>query len=254
VPHCDPEILALRSLGEAVGTAEDEAHLATCEACQVQLASLRSVVTTARSEGAVDLLEPPPAVWQRISAELGLGEGTPVGEPTAPVAASPTPAGPADVVSLAERRERRSRPVPWLLAAASIGGIVVGGVVTAAVLGSSSEPAATVAATVDLEPLPDWDASGTAELAVRDSGEQVLIVTLTAEQAADADGFQEVWLIDTNVEGMVSLGILDGSSGEFPVPAGIDVADFPIVDVSLEPADGVPTHSGNSIARGQIEA
>ncbi len=126
--------------------------------------------------------------------------------------------------------------------------------VTATVLDSSSEPPVTVAASVDLEPLPDWDASGTAELTLRDSGEQVLVVTLAADQAAVADGYQEVWLIDSNVEGMVSLGILDGSSGEFVVPAGIDVADFPIVDVSLEPTDGVPTHSGNSIARGQIEA
>jgi anti-sigma factor RsiW len=247
VPHCDPEILALRSLGEAVGTADDEAHLATCETCQVQVASLRSVVTTARSEGPVELTAPPPVVWDRISAELGLG--------AAPVPATKeTPAESAQVVSLAEHRERRSRPAPWLLAAASVGGIVVGGVVTATVLNSSSEPPTTVAANVDLEPLPDWDASGTAELTLRDSGEQVLVVNLSADQAAAAEGYQEVWLIDSNVEGMVSLGILEGTSGEFVVPAGIDVADFPIVDVSLEPPDGVPTHSGNSIARGQIEA
>ncbi len=247
MPHCDPETLALRSLGETVGTSDDEAHLATCDTCQVQVASLKSVVTTARSEGPVDLIAPPPAVWDRISAELGLASAT------APASAETTTDS-AQVVSLAERRERRSRPAPWLLAAASVGGIVVGGVVTATVLDSSSEPPVTVAASVDLEPLPDWDASGSAELTLRDSGEQVLVVTLAADQAAVADGYQEVWLIDSNVEGMVSLGILDGSSGEFVVPAGIDVADFPIVDVSLEPTDGVPTHSGNSIARGQIEA
>ena len=245
MPHCDPETLALRSLGETVGTSDDEAHLATCDTCQVQVASLKSVVTTARSEGPVDLIAPPPAVWDRISAELGLRAAP------APVE---TTTDSAQVVSLAEHRERRSRPAPWLLAAASVGGIVVGGVVTATVLDSSSDSPVTVAASVDLEPLPDWDASGTAELTLRDSGEQVLVVTLAADQAAVADGYQEVWLIDSNVEGMVSLGILDGSSGEFVVPAGIDVADFPIVDVSLEPTDGVPTHSGNSIARGQIEA
>ncbi|MGA7688118.1 MAG: anti-sigma factor [Jiangellales bacterium] len=247
MPHCDPETLALRSLGETVGTSDDEAHLATCDTCQVQVASLKSVVTTARSEGPVDLISPPPAVWDRISAELGLASAT------APASAETT-TGSAQVVSLAERRERRSRPAPWLLAAASVSGIVVGGVVTATVLDSSSEPPVTVAASVDLEPLPDWDASGSAELRLRDSGEQVLVVSLSADQAAAADGYQEVWLIDSNVEGMVSLGVLEGSSGEFVVPAGIDVAEFPIVDVSLEPTDGVPTHSGNSIARGQIEA
>ena len=41
---------------------------------------------------------------------------------------------------------------------------------------------------------------------------------------------------------------------EFAIPAGVDVGDFPIVDVSLEPFDGDPTHSGDSIVRGQIEA
>ena len=248
MPHCDPETLALRSLGEAVGTEDDEAHLATCETCQVQVASLRSVVTTARSQGPVDLIAPPPAVWDRISAELGLvTEAVPADEESATTH--------ADVVSLTERRERRSaRSAPMMLAAASIGGIVVGGVLTASVLNGSSEPPATVAASIPLEPLPEWDASGSAELTVRDSGEQVLVVNLAADQAATADGYQEVWLIDTNVEGMVSLGVLEGSTGEFVVPTGIDVADFPIVDVSLEPTDGVPTHSGNSIARGQIEA
>ena len=69
-----------------------------------------------------------------------------------------------------------------------------------------------------------------------------------------SDGYREVWLIDANVEGMVSLGILDGSSGQFVIPDGVEVGDFPIVDVSWEPLDGDPTHSGDSIVRGQIEA
>ncbi len=117
---------------------------------------------------------------------------------------------------------------------------------------SPSGTDATVAASVDLDPLPAWDASGSAELGVTSDGQQVLTVSVTADDPSE--GYREVWLIDTEVAGMVSLGILDGSSGEFVIPDGVEVGDFPIVDVSLEPFDGDPTHSGDSIVRGQIEA
>lgn len=263
--HCDPELLALRSLGESVGTPEEQQHLATCQVCQAELSSLSTLVGAARSGGPLEIQSPSPQVWTRIRAELGLPAGSPVEAPQPPVVAVDSPPDveaavtpdAAPVVSLEQRRDRRARrtrPATWLLAAAGVGGIVVGGAVTAAVLGADPQPELTVAATVPLAPLPSWDASGTAELAVDADGRQVLVVSLDATAAADADGFQEVWLIDENVEGMVSLGVLEGSSGQFVVPAGVDVGQFPIVDVSLEPFDGDPTHSGDSIARGQIEA
>jgi len=31
------------------------------------------------------------------------------------------------------------------------------------------------------------------------------------------------------------------------------VADYPLVDISIEPYDGNPTHSGDSIVRGQLD-
>jgi hypothetical protein len=265
VSHCDPETLALRSLGERVGTPEDEAHLATCQACQDELASLGELVGVARSHGPVEMAQPGPEVWPRIQHELGLdsaparpAHGHQSARPSQPAASESAPPdlepGDAPVVSLHERRERRARPATWLLAAAGVGGIVLGGVVTAAVVGSQSQESLTVAASVDLAPLPAWDAQGTAELAVNEDGQQVLVVSLDAASATSADGYQEVWLIDENVEGMVSLGVLEGSNAQFVIPAGVDVGAFPIVDISLEPFDGDPTHSGDSIARGQIEA
>lgn len=247
--HCDPDTLALKSLGEPVGTPDEDAHLAQCEECQAELSALSTVVTIARDGGPLELAEPSPAVWDRIRTELDLADaaapesGTPAADDTEG----------APVVSLAEHRERRARPATWLLAAAGIGGIVVGGLGAAALVTSSeSASTATVAASVDLAPLPTWDASGSAELAVTDDGQQVLTVSVDAESGAD--GYREVWLIDSNVEGMVSLGILDGSTGEFVVPDGVDVSEYPIVDISQEPFDGDPTHSGDSIVRGQIEA
>jgi hypothetical protein len=247
VSHCDPETLALRALGEVVGTPEEDAHLASCEQCQREVSSLRQGVLVASAAGPeLMTLEAPPAqVWDRITAELAADEADirslePAPEPEATV---------ADVVPL----RRRSRPATWLLAAAGIGGIVVGGVATAVLLDGSSAPQSTVAASVDLDPLPAWEASGSAQLTIAEDGSRVLQVTVDAAAAAGADGFQEVWLIDQDVAGMVSLGNLEGTSGEFVIPDGVEVSDFPIVDVSLEPLDGDPTHSGDSIVRGTFD-
>lgn len=276
--HCDPEMLALRSLGEVVGTPEQDAHLASCEQCRGEVSSLRAVVTVARAGEPIELVQPSPQVWQRVRAELGLSAAEldlSAAEQTLPhVSGHSSPSSVADallthpdsgesadedetaVVSLAERRARRTRPATWLLAAAGVGGLLVGGGATAMVLSNDADdPATTVAASVGLDPLPDWqDAAGSAELTVTEDGQQVLVVSLSGAATGQAEGFQEVWLIDENVEGMLSLGILEGSSGEFVVPSGVDVSSFPIVDVSLEPFDGDPTHSGDSIVRGQIEA
>jgi hypothetical protein len=39
----------------------------------------------------------------------------------------------------------------------------------------------------------------------------------------------------------------------FVLPENLDVGEFPVVDVSNEPIDGDPTHSGDSIVRGVLE-
>lgn len=232
--HCDPDVLALRALGEPAGTSADDEHLATCEVCSTELAELREVVGVATAEGMPMKLETPAdTVWEGVSRELELDRTQP--EP----ATSP-----------------RGMP-SWMLAlAAGVTGLAVGGVVVASVQDDPAPeeqpPEEIVVASTELEPLPDWgDSLGRAEVVVTDAGEDLLVEVVVAE--ADADGFREVWLIDENVEGMISLGVLDGDTGEFPIPAGLDLAEFPIVDVSLEPFDGEPRHSGNSIVRGVLE-
>lgn len=67
----------------------------------------------------------------------------------------------------------------------------------------------------------------------------------------EAQGYQEVWLIGTDLTRLISLGIMKSDSGTFPLPADLNLADFPpIVDVSDEPLDGNPGHSSVSIVRG----
>jgi len=52
---------------------------------------------------------------------------------------------------------------------------------------------------------------------------------------------------------MISVGMLDASEGgQFPLPAGLDLAAYPIVDISLEHFDGNTAHSSDSILRGKL--
>jgi len=139
----------------------------------------------------------------------------------------------------------RSR-IGWLAAAAALLLVVAVGAFVVAT--SADDP--TVVATARLEPLADAEpGTGATSAEVVDSGRgQQLDLGLSLPQAS---GFYEVWLIDPQVEGMVSLGPLR-PDGRYAIPDDLDIADFPIVDVSIEPPDGVPTHSGISVLRGTL--
>ena len=57
--------------------------------------------------------------------------------------------------------------------------------------------------------------------------------------------------VHPEVQRLVSLGPVR-ADGTYDLPAGLDPAAFPIVDVSGERIDGDPTHSGDSVLRGQL--
>lgn len=233
--HVDDDVLALLALGEPVASTSDLAHIEECERCSDELDSLRDVVVLART-GDGPLVAPAPQVWDRIAGELGL----------AAVAAA---AEPAPVVSLDSRRRR---PTAWgWIAGAAAAGLVVGGG-GAWWVANRADPV-TVQATAVLEPLPGWDASGSAVVETRSDGSRVLVVDLAKDTPSD-DAFREVWLLKPDVSGLVSLGTLEGTSGRFDLPAGLDLSQFSVVDVSEEQFDGDPAHSGDSIVRGPLEA
>jgi len=58
---------------------------------------------------------------------------------------------------------------------------------------------------------------------------------------------------EAEVVGMVPLGVVSPGSQTFELPADLDLGQFPLVDVSVEPLDGDPTHSGVSVARGELD-
>jgi hypothetical protein len=252
VSHIDPELLALRALGEEL-PASDDLHLAECAICAAEVDSLREVVRLGRSLQGDDVLVAPPAlVWNRIAAGTGVDPATLAAQsaaatrdeplpPTRAPSGSPPPEGPPATA--------RSGGRVWWALAASVAGIATG---AAAVLGwqalETDEPPPVVA-TATLAPLADPDATGTASI-VGAGGERELTVDL--DSASEYDGFLEVWLLSPDASGLVSLGVLRGDTATFPVPDGLDVGEFPVVDISIEPFDGDPSHSGDSVVRGTL--
>jgi hypothetical protein len=231
--HSDPDQLALRALGEDVP--ELDQHLAGCAECRRELDELRAVVATAREVEPEDQpVAPPPAVWEAVSAELGL-RGVAAGDE---LAARRMPTG-------------RRRGALLLAAAAAVTGIAVGAAGALLLSGDDGSAPAQVVAQADLAALPEHQGSGSATVHTSD-GERVLVVDVS--DLTKGDGFYEVWLLDSEAQRLVSLGLLEGDEGRFPLPEQVDVGEYPVVDVSIEPTDGDPAHSGNSVVRGTLSS
>ncbi len=114
-----------------------------------------------------------------------------------------------------------------------------------------SEPQEAPIASATLVALPDWpDARGEARVKEVDGHRQV-VVDLNAPTSAD--GYREVWLIASDLSGLVSLGVPQGQEGRFDIPAGLDREKYSLVDVPEEHFDSDPTHSGDSIVCGPLE-
>jgi len=260
VQHCSPEQLALAALHEDLPAA-DAAHLETCATCRAEVASLQRAVDALAvpSMAAPGPAVPPPArVWDAIAAATGAStapqpEAVLAGTAAAPPAAEPGPApapdgartAGADVVPLPRSRPSRR----WLAVAAAL---LVGGVVGAgAVAVTRGQDAGVVIAETALAPLDDDGSSGRAEVRDRDGAGRVLEVDLDAPELDD--GYYEVWLLQADAQRMVQVGVVHRGATVLPLPDGIDLGAYPLVDVSKEPLDGVPTHSGVSVARGELE-
>ncbi len=251
--HLDDEQLALLALGERMASLADCAHLQECAVCTAELRELSHTVTVARTtvDGA-ELEAPPQRVWAAIAAEVGVAP-SPVPD-DAPTQEDAPRVDDASVwvperhqKKAGEHRPRARRPALFALAAAAV---VLAGIGLAA-WGVASVSAPTVLAQAELSALPAHvGASGSADLERAADGALSLVVT--TEIDAPSDGYREVWLIRDDGSALISLGVLDGTTGTFAVPADVDVGEYRLVDISVEPADGDPAHSGDSIVRGEL--
>jgi hypothetical protein len=109
-------------------------------------------------------------------------------------------------------------------------------------------PAETVTARATLAPLATVPASAGGTVQVLADGE----MRIDVRNLPLTTGFHEVWLIDPDdLSKMVAIGNLpDKADAVLPVPPGIDMNRYRLVDVSDEPHDGDAAHSGNSLLRG----
>jgi len=167
-----------------------------------------------------EIQSPPASVFAAIEAELGV-----------------------NVVPLASRRSRR----PPLMAAAAAVVVVV--VIVGAALQRDTAPAVRTQE-VALAGLPGFAAASGSATVVIDGDDRSVAVALSAVEVP-AGSHLEVWLLDDPIEQLVSLGELSDDAPH-RVPPSVDLAVTPIVDISLEPDDGNPAHSGVSVVRGSL--
>lgn len=268
MPHLDPDRLGLLALYDDGLDDEGRDHLLNCSSCAEDYAALRRAVDAVKTTPDTSSLEVPgPQVWAGIHRELGLSSAVQE-DPLAPVrraaatrsqqgAARPPGAvqppdakplrdeAPEQPVSLDARRRKAAwwqRPGTWLAAAAAT--LLVAGATV-----WSLNQAPTPVAQAELAPVAQHSATGSAKVVRAADGTRTLEVKLTKDEA---QGYQEVWLIAPDLSRLVSLGVMNSDAGTFQVPAGLELSDFPIVDVSDEPVDGNPAHSSISIVRGTL--
>lgn len=252
--HLDPERLALIAIGEPAAP-DEEHHLETCDVCALDLAELEHTVAVGKSTVSLgDLEAPPDRVWGRILHDVRGGaeplDGLPADDATASAPASPAASAPAVERAGADASPRR-RPRPLLRTlltlAAGMAVIFVG-------FGAWNllrPPESIEIASATLAAFPEHPgAEGEAFVTETPDGERTVTVRLDGSE--QGDGFREVWLITSDASAIVSLGELEGDEGTFAVPDDVDLRDYVLVDISQEPLDGDPTHSGDSIVRGEL--
>lgn len=238
--------LSLLALGERADTGL-ETHIAVCPDCQSELSALRRTVALGRHSGEYDddpAPMPSQSVCDGIVAELGMSDA-PASEPIAdaePRAARHLPA---------PRSARPTRRQAFALAAAAA--LIAGtGITGGYLVGHASEgTSTTVAASADLAPYPGGPArvSGTATVHVTGSGSRVSIKTVALPVR---NGYYEVWLYDPKADKMVAIGTLPRSGAvDLPVPPGLDVNSYNVVDVSAQDYNGNPAHQ-QSVLRGGL--
>ena len=171
---------------------------------------------------------PPADLWAKIADEVNADEHS------------------ATVIKIADHRPRRRR----IMAGAAMVGAAACALIAFAIVRAGDDVRTIDEVALSNAGLDPAGASSTgrAKLVVLDDGSRA--IELDVSDLPNINGeFFELWLIDRQIKAMVSIGPVHGN-GRYIIPAGVATDTFPIVDLSIEPIDGIPTHSGVSVLRG----
>ena len=238
--HAELEDLAGLALDHDDVSPDVQRHVVGCLQCSEAVDAFAVARALA---GGGPLVAPPLHVRNQVMTHVRAGT------PDAPPAPIPLP--------VAHPRPRSRRGVsPWLAGIAAALALLAGlglGRLTgepAPTPEAGAQDPGTVVAAADLTALDSDAARGVASAV--ETGD-TLTLRVSAEELGDGDGVHEVWLINVDGKRMVAIGFLaSGDEGRFDVPMGLIDKGYRIVDISVEPDDGDPTHSGVSLARGEL--
>lgn len=235
-PDAD-DLVVRAALGEPL-TAEERDQLDADPALQDEVARLSEVVALAE-EAPEDVVDDASLdhLWAGIAAQA-FGDTDTSG--AAPMDADEHS---AEVIPL-------RRAAPWVALSAVAAGIAI--IAALVAVGPFADDAPTPVAVADLAPFADAPVDAVEGQFVTTDGTATLQLDLSALPPRD-DAFYEVWLLDADTGRMVSLGPARPDD-TYALPQGVEVGDYPSVDVSVEPQDGDPTHSGDSVLRGPVQA
>jgi anti-sigma-K factor RskA len=209
----------------------------------------RAMAADAKLRDEVERLRPVVTRLQRLPADAWESpEPPPLKLPADALAG-----GSAGEASGAPRRSRRRlRPaVPRrlvlrpLAAAACAVVLLAAGVGLGAWLDRDPAPSEQLA----LRPVGDLDPSASGKVSLLSDGVNVRVSGL---KPTGGDEFYELWLLgaDKRLVGLGSFRVDDDGAATLRLPLPVDPKSFTYFDLSLEPTDGDPGHSGVSVLRG----
>lgn len=104
-----------------------------------------------------------------------------------------------------------------------------------------------------LRPVGDLDPAAAGRVSL--SGDRMTL-RVSGLRPSEGDQFYELWLLgaDKRLIGLGSFRVGDDGEATFRLPLPVDPGAFDYFDLSLEPGDGDPGHSGVSVLRGPTAA
>jgi anti-sigma-K factor RskA len=204
----------------------------------------RAMAADAKLRDEVERLRPVVTRLERLPADAWEG-------PEPPPLALPADAGATHRPRRFGRRAGAPRRlvVRPLVAAACAVVLLAAGAGLGFVLDREPSPAAQLA----LKPVGDLDPAASGKVSLVSDGVNVRVSGL---KPTGGDQFYELWLLgaDKRLVGLGSFRVDADGAATLRLPLPVDPRRFTYFDLSLEPSDGDPGHSGVSVLRGPSAA